>query len=370
MGGCRRQQPSTAPPVFRPMIEVAHDVEMPRPIYPYSIVPGGIRSKEELQKAIATDPAVAAHYANFDVRAIKPVTLSRDASAFVSFRKNGKVYWTSRRVTLKAGEQVFQGGEIAVRGRCGNQVSDQPRGPVTDDGAGEPDSRTFNTPGPAPEVVANESTRTAVAAKMPVAMLEAGHQERPPAPAGNLGWSTPLGGAASGGGAVASGGGGGGGGTGGGSGTSGTSPPGSIGTVQNTGAPATPAASQTPATVFLAGPQVASANTVTYAYGSALPGSPVNWFQPAPAEVRIAPAATVPSPVLPGSSPNLPSQPGTSTSIGPVQLLPPTSPVPPPPSPAGPVPGMDLPEPSSWALLLSGAVFVAWKRKKFGTRKI
>ncbi len=368
MEGCRRQQPSTAPLVFRPMIEMAHDVEMPRPIYPYSIVPGGIRSKEELQKAIAADPAVAAHYANFDVHAIKPVTLSRDASAFVSFRKNGKVYWTSRRVTLKAGEQVFQGGEIAVRGRCGNQVSDQPRGPVADDQAEEPDSRTFNTPGPAPQVVANESTRTAVAAKMPVAMLEAGHGERPPAPAGNLGWSTPLGGAASGGGAVASGGGGGGGSTGGGSGTSGASPPGSIGTVQNTGAPATPAVSQTPATVFPA-LLVASANTVTYAYGSPLPGSPINSFQPAPAEVRIAQATTIPSPILPGSSPASPSQPETSTSTGPVQLLPPTSPVAPPPSPAGPVAGMELPEPASWALLLSGAVFVAWKRKKFRTRK-
>jgi hypothetical protein len=38
-----------------------------RPIFPYSVVPGGVRDAHELQSAAAADPVVAQHYADFRI---------------------------------------------------------------------------------------------------------------------------------------------------------------------------------------------------------------------------------------------------------------------------------------------------------------
>src|SRR5262245_32614768 len=42
-------------------LEPARD-EAARTVYPYSVIPGGTRSAEEFAEAVATDPAVNAHY--------------------------------------------------------------------------------------------------------------------------------------------------------------------------------------------------------------------------------------------------------------------------------------------------------------------
>jgi len=38
-----------------------------RPVFPFSIVPGGVRDAHELQSAAAVDPVVAKHYADFRI---------------------------------------------------------------------------------------------------------------------------------------------------------------------------------------------------------------------------------------------------------------------------------------------------------------
>ena len=60
-----------------------------RPVYPFSIVPGGVLSREELKTAMKADPLVAAHYAAVNVDRLKTVTLRQDLAAYVSFRMHG-----------------------------------------------------------------------------------------------------------------------------------------------------------------------------------------------------------------------------------------------------------------------------------------
>ena len=385
---CRKDRPSANTVAFTPIIQAVapgtYNPQLPRPVYPYSIVPGGIRSKEELQNAARTDSTVANHYAALNIEALKPKTLSQDATAYVSFRKGGKVYWTSRRVTLKAGEQVFQGGEIAVRGRCGNQVSDQPRQPVLENPAEEPDSETFNTAEPAKDALTNLSSRTAAPVMVPVALLDAANEERPPTPSGNLGWSAPVSNAGGESGVVASGGGGGGGGggAGGGSGVPGSTggvvilsdsardrssaqasnPPGNSPTNPSADIVYSPIPVLAPPVPILPGN---AANTIIYVSNLPPPGTPVTWFQPPVPPVQSNPGTANPAPV--GDKGGSPPAAAPPENAG----IPPHGPgVPPSPEVNPNVEAVNLPEPASWALLISGAIFIAWKRKRVRSGKI
>jgi hypothetical protein len=121
-----------------------HDELSSRPVYPYSVIPGGIESASELREAVANDPVVAAHYAGFDFAHAHVVRLTEARSAFVSYRKGNAVFWTSKKVRLLAGETLITDGTHTSRTRCGNQVSDAPRSPVAP--SGEPTPDTLATP--------------------------------------------------------------------------------------------------------------------------------------------------------------------------------------------------------------------------------
>jgi hypothetical protein len=69
-----------------------------------------------------TDTLVAAHYRNFDVAQAHPVRLRRAVRGYVSYRRNGRVYWTSKRLVLPKGELVLTDGVHLARTRCGNRV--------------------------------------------------------------------------------------------------------------------------------------------------------------------------------------------------------------------------------------------------------
>jgi hypothetical protein len=102
-----------------------------RPVYPYSIVPGGIHDPKELERVFENDPVVAAHYRNFDFRRARIVQLTEDRTVYVSYRIAGRVYWTTKRVLLRRGEKVITDGKMTLRTRCGNQVSDTARNEVS-----------------------------------------------------------------------------------------------------------------------------------------------------------------------------------------------------------------------------------------------
>lgn len=98
-----------------------------RPVYPYSIVPGGVRDVNELKWAAQHDPVVAMHYAGFDYDHARVVRLVLAQTAYVSYRIGNKVYWTRKRIKLKKGETVITDGKITARTRCANQVIQVPQ---------------------------------------------------------------------------------------------------------------------------------------------------------------------------------------------------------------------------------------------------
>ena len=162
-----------------------------RAIYPYSVIPGGVGSKDELQEAIATDAVVAAHYSGIDVKALKPLKLTHDVMAYVSYRRHGTVYWTSRRVRLAAGEFVFKSGGLGVRSRCGNQVSETPRTPVVPEGTEEPSGATFDTPIAGFEIATDLGLSRTGLHPWPVSVASE-NQGQTSIPAPELGWSNQV----------------------------------------------------------------------------------------------------------------------------------------------------------------------------------
>lgn len=114
-----------------------------RPVYPYSVVPGGVRDARELKWAADHDPVVAAHYAGFDYDHARVVRLVLAGTAYVSYRIGNKVYWTRRRVTLKKGETVLTDGKITARTRCANRVEEAPQQAIS---ASEPPALKFDEP--------------------------------------------------------------------------------------------------------------------------------------------------------------------------------------------------------------------------------
>lgn len=124
--------------------EALHSIEG-RPIYPYSIVPGGVRSARELKWAADHDPVVAAHYAGFDYDHARIVQLVLARTAYVSYRIGNKVYWTRRRIKLKKGETLLTDGKITARTRCANRVEEAPEAAFS---PSEPPAMKFDEPLP------------------------------------------------------------------------------------------------------------------------------------------------------------------------------------------------------------------------------
>ena len=114
-----------------------------RVVYPYSVIPGGVHSREELAAAIINDPVVAAHYADFKVGRARIIRAEETKFMHVSYRKQDKVYWTANKVKISEGEALITDGEICARTRCGNQVLAEAEGPFTEE---EPMIATFDIP--------------------------------------------------------------------------------------------------------------------------------------------------------------------------------------------------------------------------------
>jgi hypothetical protein len=117
-----------------------------RPVYPYSIVPGGVQDVKELKWVAEHDPVVAAHYAGFDYDHARVVRLTLARSAYVSYRIGKHVYWTHRRLTLHKGEKVITDGKMMARTRCANSVEEVPQ-QAAEPGP-EPPAEKFDQPGP------------------------------------------------------------------------------------------------------------------------------------------------------------------------------------------------------------------------------
>jgi PEP-CTERM motif-containing protein len=131
-------------------------------VYPYSVVPGGARTPQELQQASARDRVVAAHYAGFDYVRARLVQLLAAKPMYVSYRIGNNVYWTRRPHLIPAGEKVITDGKIVGRARCGNQLAEAPQAAVSEQ---EPSEAMLNQPvgdGSALSVPSNLDVRSAL----------------------------------------------------------------------------------------------------------------------------------------------------------------------------------------------------------------
>lgn len=124
--------------------QVFSQIQPARPVYPYSVVPGGVEDAKELKWVAEHDPIVAAHYAGFDYDHARIVRLTLARTAFVSYRIGNHIYWMRRRITLHKGEKLLTDGRITARGRCGNRVEEKPQQEAA---ANEPAPEKFDQPG-------------------------------------------------------------------------------------------------------------------------------------------------------------------------------------------------------------------------------
>jgi hypothetical protein len=127
-----------------PFIDLAL-VQNSRPVYPYSIIPGGVSSARDLKSAIASDPVVASHYSGFDLAKARVTRLNKELGAYISYRIGNKVYWTSHKHVLRAGENIITDGLHLARTRCGNRFSETAVKPVY---SKEPTIAELETPEP------------------------------------------------------------------------------------------------------------------------------------------------------------------------------------------------------------------------------
>ena len=117
--------------------------QLSRPLFPYSVIPGGVENEGELRRAIANDPVVAAHYHGFELAKARVIQLQLERAVYVSYRLDSQVYWTRRKLRLARGESLITDGVITARTRCGNQISEVPAGPTS---PAEPTTETLEKP--------------------------------------------------------------------------------------------------------------------------------------------------------------------------------------------------------------------------------
>jgi hypothetical protein len=221
-------EPAAAP--FWPSSSILLPIGHSRTVYPYSVIAGGAQSPQELREAMAVDPVVAQHYADFDIAKARRVTLDAPKLVYVSYRIGNKVFWTKHKLALRKGEAMLSDGSNMARTRCGNRVSVMP---VRPNAPAEPSSSELD--GPEFPAITSSPYLAAFSAPMP-----GGSMQSPGGPVASLVPVAPFFPLPGGGGIVGNrssstpppGGGGGGGGTpppGGGGGGGGTPPPGAGG---------------------------------------------------------------------------------------------------------------------------------------------
>ena len=112
-------------------------------VYPYSVIPGGVQTPEDLRQVSDHDRIVGGHYAGFDFRNARIVELDQPKLVYLSYRMGDRVFWTTKRINLHKGEKLITDGRMTARTRCANQVSESPQPAVS---PAEPPAAKFEEP--------------------------------------------------------------------------------------------------------------------------------------------------------------------------------------------------------------------------------
>lgn len=129
LSGCSHPTSATSASVRRSESAALPVLKSGRPVYPYSLVPGGIANETEFVLRRASDPVLNAHYREFGAH-VTLRSLPRDRWMYASYRIGDQIYWTRHAVLVHGGETVLTDGQHLIRTRCGNNLSSAPRKPT------------------------------------------------------------------------------------------------------------------------------------------------------------------------------------------------------------------------------------------------
>ncbi len=102
-------------------------------VYPYSVVPGGVKNPDDLRYAALRDYVVRRHYAHFDFGNAHLIRATEAREVYLSYRIRDTVFWTRRKIRLRLGELMLTDGKITARAGCGNQISDTAKPEVSEE---------------------------------------------------------------------------------------------------------------------------------------------------------------------------------------------------------------------------------------------
>jgi hypothetical protein len=111
-------------------------------VYPYSVIPGGVKDPDDLRYAALRDYVVRRHFAHFDYSHAQLIR-AEAREVYLSYRIRDTVFWTRKKIRLHAGELLLTDGKITARARCGNQISDTAKPEVSEE---EPDEDVLDQP--------------------------------------------------------------------------------------------------------------------------------------------------------------------------------------------------------------------------------
>jgi hypothetical protein len=97
-----------------------------RVVYNYSVIPGGEPNVADFCGQIQSDAA----FHGFNCNVAYETSLRSPISVFMTFKKNGHIYWTKHLVSVKAGELMYTDGHRSFLARCGNEIGFAPQQPT------------------------------------------------------------------------------------------------------------------------------------------------------------------------------------------------------------------------------------------------
>ena len=110
--------------------QIPHPTSGMRPVYPFSVIPGGAYSAAELRNKLSADAVAARHYQKFQLAQVSSIETQSASLVYVSYRKGSSIYWTQKPIRLARGEKLITDGVLYARARCGNRISTTPEHPV------------------------------------------------------------------------------------------------------------------------------------------------------------------------------------------------------------------------------------------------
>ena len=102
------------------------------PVLNYSLIPGGISTLAEFRAAIAANSILRARFADFNWDAAYITQTQNPMYVFVSFAKDGHLFWTKKPMLIPAGEAIITDGVHTILMRCGNEIAWTPQTPEQD----------------------------------------------------------------------------------------------------------------------------------------------------------------------------------------------------------------------------------------------